>query len=314
MSLSIEIVPYAGWAKAIRLRRKGWELVAPLEIGPRILRFGPVDGPNVLFENKEQLGKTGGKEWMIYGGHRLWTAPENEQCYAPDNDRISFELFPGKGCRLSSSSDPKFKWQKSINLTWQPDGLLHLEHHLLNPTSQAMPVSPWCLTVLNQGGTALIPQPTHSPHPLDLPKGTQFSIEDYLPNRNLTLWKYTDLADPRLHLGRSLWRLDQKPKTQAFKLGFRHTEGWIGYRLGDLFFAKWISHEKDAPYPDHDANCEIFTNGEILEIEGLAPSRPLPAKEGSTHHEWWHLAHVKFNPTDDSAVLQHLASLPQPKL
>ena len=84
MSLSLDLVPYGGWAKAVRMRRDGWELIAPLEIGPRILRFGPIDGPNVLFENQEQMGKTGAKEWMIYGGHRLWTAPENEQCYAPD--------------------------------------------------------------------------------------------------------------------------------------------------------------------------------------------------------------------------------------
>jgi len=101
MSLSLEIVPYGGWSKAIRMRRDGWELVAPLEIGPRILRFGPIDGTNILFENKEQMGKTGAKEWMIYGGHRLWTAPENDQCYALDNDRVSFELLPEKGCRLT---------------------------------------------------------------------------------------------------------------------------------------------------------------------------------------------------------------------
>lgn len=76
MSLTQDLVPYGGWAKAIRLRRDGWELIAPLEIGPRILRLGPVDGPNILFENQEQMGKSGAQEWMIYGGHLLWTAPK----------------------------------------------------------------------------------------------------------------------------------------------------------------------------------------------------------------------------------------------
>ena len=59
MSLTQDLVPYGCWAKAIRLRQDGWELIAPLEIGPRILRLGPVDGPNILFENQEQMGKSG---------------------------------------------------------------------------------------------------------------------------------------------------------------------------------------------------------------------------------------------------------------
>ena len=28
-------------------------------------------------EYDEQMGKTGGDEWRIYGGHRLWIAPEH---------------------------------------------------------------------------------------------------------------------------------------------------------------------------------------------------------------------------------------------
>jgi len=188
MSLSLDLVPYGGWTKAVRMRRDGWELIAPLEIGPRILRFGPIDGSNVLFENKEQMGKTGAQEWMIYGGHRLWTAPENEQCYALDNDRVSFELLPEKGCRLTGEKNEKFGWQKSMEIIWNPDGLVQIEHRLMNSTGKALPVSPWCLTVLNQGGVAMIPQPAYVPHPIDLPKGAKFSMDDYLPNRNLTLW------------------------------------------------------------------------------------------------------------------------------
>ena len=312
MSLTQDLVPYGGWAKAIRLRRDGWELIAPLEIGPRILRLGPVDGPNILFENQEQMGKSGAQEWMIYGGHRLWTAPENDQCYAPDNDRVSLELLPEKGCRLTGQKNETFGWQKSLEILWHPNGLIQIEHRLMNHTAKPLPVSPWCLTVLNQGGIASIPQPAYVPHPMDLPKGTKFAMEDYLPNRNLTLWKYTDLADARINLGRNLWTLSQKKNTKAFKIGFRHTEGWIGYQLGDLFFAKWISHDKEATYPDRGANTELFTNGDILEIESLAPEKSVPPSSHSIHHEWWHIAKVKFNSSDESSTRHHLISLPRP--
>ena len=56
-----------------------------MEIGLRTLPLGPVDGPNLFFENPAQLGKTGRNDWRIYGGHRLWTALENEDSYAPYN-------------------------------------------------------------------------------------------------------------------------------------------------------------------------------------------------------------------------------------
>ncbi|HBZ84338.1 MAG TPA: hypothetical protein DEO44_01190, partial [Verrucomicrobia subdivision 6 bacterium] len=104
----------------------------------------------------------------------------------------------------------------------------------------------------------------------------------------------------------------QKKNTKAFKIGFRHTEGWIGYQLGDLFFAKWISHDKEATYPDRGANTELFTNGDILEIESLAPEKSVPPSSHSIHHEWWHIAKVKFNSSDESSIRQHLVSLPRP--
>ncbi|HBZ84337.1 MAG TPA: hypothetical protein DEO44_01185, partial [Verrucomicrobia subdivision 6 bacterium] len=117
--------------------------------------------------------------------HRLWTAPENDQCYAPDNDRVSLELLPEKGCRLTGQKNETFGWQKSLEILWHPNGLIQIEHRLMNHTAKPLPVSPWCLTVLNQGGVASIPQPAYVPHPMDLPKGTKFAMEDYLPNRNL---------------------------------------------------------------------------------------------------------------------------------
>ena len=37
-------------------------------------------------EFPDQMGKTGGDEWRIYGGHRFWHAPEEmPRSYAPDN-------------------------------------------------------------------------------------------------------------------------------------------------------------------------------------------------------------------------------------
>ena len=312
MKLRQEPCAYDGWKQAVRVRWDGWELVAPLEVGPRILRLGPVDGPNLFFEDSAQLGQTGGDSWRIYGGHRFWTAPENEDSYAPDNEPVQLEEKKPNGFLLRGPAQSKFGWQKSVSLHWQEDGLIRLEHTLTNLRAEPLPLTPWCLTVLAAGGSAFVPQPPFRPHPSELPPGQDFPMSDYLPNRNLVLWPFTSLSDPRISLGADLWRLDQRAGARAFKIGFRHTAGWISYLLGDLFFAKWIRHDPLASYPDRGSNAELFTNGDILEVESLAPDQPVPAKGSVTHTEWWHVGKVGFSSNEPDSIRIYIAALPQP--
>ena len=69
--LTMEKVSYAGWPNCIKLSNGQIELIVTTDVGPRIMRFGFVGGQNLLNEYKDQVGKTGGDEWRIYGGHRL---------------------------------------------------------------------------------------------------------------------------------------------------------------------------------------------------------------------------------------------------
>ena len=96
---------YVGWKRALRVRWNSWELVAPLEVGPRILRLGPVGGPNLFFEDPAQLGQTGGNTWKIYGGHRFWTAPENEDSYTPDNEPVTLKELGSDGFCLTGPAN-----------------------------------------------------------------------------------------------------------------------------------------------------------------------------------------------------------------
>ncbi|NDA10224.1 MAG: hypothetical protein EBZ07_05185, partial [Verrucomicrobia bacterium] len=130
MKLLRETCSYGGWKNAFRVRWGSWELVAPLEVGPRILRLGPAGGPNLFYEDPSQIGKTGGDSWRIYGGHRFWTAPENEDSYAPDNGSVTLKELGSDGFRLTGLANPKSGWQKSVALTWQESGLIRLEHTL----------------------------------------------------------------------------------------------------------------------------------------------------------------------------------------
>jgi hypothetical protein len=56
---------------------------------PRIIRFGFIDQENMFKEYPEQMGKLGGDQWLIFGGTRLWHAPEAQpRTYYPDRDPV----------------------------------------------------------------------------------------------------------------------------------------------------------------------------------------------------------------------------------
>ena len=90
-----ETVQYGGWQNCQRISNGTIEIIATTDVGPRIIRFGFVDGENEFREVPEHAGLTGGDEWRSYGGHRLWHAPENKpRSYLPDNDTVVYKVLP----------------------------------------------------------------------------------------------------------------------------------------------------------------------------------------------------------------------------
>lgn len=67
---------YRGWSNAYKLSNGVVELVVTADVGPRILSYGFCGGENQFHEVEQDLGKAGGSEFRLYGGHRLWVSPE----------------------------------------------------------------------------------------------------------------------------------------------------------------------------------------------------------------------------------------------
>src|SRR5882672_3433844 len=53
----VEKVEYKGWKNNLKLSNGTVELIATLDVGPRIIRYAHVGGENVLKEYADQLGK-----------------------------------------------------------------------------------------------------------------------------------------------------------------------------------------------------------------------------------------------------------------
>ncbi|MEM1059942.1 MAG: hypothetical protein AAGK14_11895 [Verrucomicrobiota bacterium] len=285
----IEEIESHGWKQNLRIRAGGFELVITLDVGPRIIRYAFEDGDNVFKEMKAELGGRGEDDWKLRGGHRFWAAPEGEHCYEPDNGPVSYERDGKRAVIITSPESKAYGFRKKLRVAMDKSGGVKVEHELANTGNQELKLAPWGLSVMRPGGVAIIPQASLGRHPSELPEGVPVVPSAFLPNRNLVLWNYTDLSDPRLELGPSLWRIHQRAGFPATKIGTFYRGGWVGYQLPGQTFCKKIPVQKGKPYPDGGSNLEVFTNPEILEIESLAPAVPIEPGGAVTHTEKWKL-------------------------
>ena len=78
--LSIQQTLFQEKFKALKISNGIVDLVCPLDFGPRILFFGFSGGPNEFFLNQQDLdGFKVDDTFRLFGGHRVWTAPENTE-------------------------------------------------------------------------------------------------------------------------------------------------------------------------------------------------------------------------------------------
>lgn len=306
----IQETPYGGWKRNLKLQGKETELVITLDVGPRILRYAFPGGKNIMVELSEQLGGSDEKTWQIRGGHRFWTAPEADHSYDLDNTPVTWNKLGESAVEIVQPESKSFGFQKTLVVELLPDETVKLTHRLKNIGSRPLDVTPWALTVMAPGGTAVIPQPPQDVHPTEFPETRQTQPEDFLPNRELVLWAYTNLSDGRYSFSPNFLRITQKNQP-ATKIGLKLSSGWVAYQNGDLVFAKHLSYDPAQPYPDRGANFELFTNPAILEVESLAPLLPLAVGAIREHVEYWVLRRNVPSLLDESAALNFFQTLPK---
>lgn len=271
---------YGGWSNNITLSNGQIELVATLDVGPRVIRFGFVNGPNVMKEFTDQMGGSGEAEWMIRGGHRLWHAPEAKpRTYALDNSPVPHEVLGDYGVRLMQAPEQANGIQKEMEITMAAEeNLVTLSHRLTNTGPWEIVLAPWALTVMDAGGIAIVPLPPKRSH-----------TEVLVPEFPLVIWPYLDFADSRLHLGSRYITLAQDRAKGPTKYGMASSLGWAGYLVHGTLFVKYFDFDPCAEYPDFGCNFETFTNEEMLEVESLGPLTLLQPGETLEHVETWRL-------------------------
>jgi len=291
---------YGGWKNNVKLSNGQIEMVATLDVGPRIIRFGAVGGPNVFKEYKEQLGGTGENEWMIRGGHRLWHAPEAKpRTYSLDNCPVELTELNEFSLRLTPSAEVENGIRKQIKITMgAEDNLVGLTHRLTNIGPWTIELAPWALTVMDAGGLGIVGLPEKRPH-----------TEVLTPDFPLVLWPYTDLCDSRLDLGTRYITLKQDASKGPIKYGMVNALGWAAYLVHGCLFVKYFDYDPNAVYPDFDCNFETFTNEDMLEVESLGPITLLEPGDTVEHDETWRLFTNVPAVTDEASIDRQIRPL-----
>jgi hypothetical protein len=291
----MEKIDYKGWPNCYRLSNEVIDLVITADVGPRIIRFGFVGEDNEFKEFRDMMGKTGGDEWRIYGGHRLWHAPEvKPRTYLPDNAPVKVKERPG-GARVVQPVEAATGMQKEIDVQLAPnEAHVKVTHRLRNTNLWAVELASWALSVMAQGGRSIIPLPPRAPHG---------EGDNFVPSNVITLWPCTEMADPRWTWGNKYIMLRQDPKTaKAQKVGVAVPDGWAAYaRKGHLFVIKF-NYIVGARYPDQGCSVETYTDADILEVETLGPLTLLQPGAAVEHVEHWFLFRDVPVPKNDADV------------
>lgn len=282
----VEKCSYRGWTNAWRLSNGIVEVVALADVGPRIVHYGFCGEENVLYEVATDAGLTGGSDFRLYGGHRLWVWPEVARTYFPDNRSVVVSVTDDFVRFAAPIEDhaPGTHLQKRFDISLDADSThVRVTHTISNQGSDTTELAVWCPTMMRPGGRAILP----------LPPRAAMDADHFQSVGPMTLWSFTDLADRRWAFGTEFIQLAQESVPQGRfseqMTGVFNAAGWGAYYTSGTLFMKRATPLEKARYPDFGCNFEIFTNPEFLELETLAPIVELGPGESTSHTETWAL-------------------------
>lgn len=267
--------------------------VVTTEVGPRILFFGINGKDNMLAEFDGDMDKKNVESFVAYGGHRLWSSPEDPvRTYECDSKPVTVEQLED-GISFTSPCDSVSGLQKTMILNLTEEGM-DVCHIIENKGQWPIEFACWGLTQMKNGGLVVIPRNAER--------------TGLLPNGNLVLWDYTKLNDKRLYLGEKFITVQADSSASApIKIGMMNTSGYSAYINGGDMFVKYYFADKDETYPDGGCNCECYSCKDFTEVESVAPLMKVDKGCTANGYEFWTVVeNVKMPAADDEKTLAKL--------
>ena len=288
----METTPFLG-LECIKLKNDALELLLTQSVGPRILYLGLPGGDNLLAElPDEELDCPDAGTLKMWGGHRLWHAPEiRRRTYLPDDQPLTVTPVE-HGVEVIQPIESQTGIEKSMRIMLpDQDATVIIDHTLTNHGMWPIELAPWAITQIKPGGTAILPQFT-----------ANADADGLLPNRRVALWPYTDIRSPHITWGNRYIFIQATMTANALKIGFPNPDGWLAYHIGDTLFVKQAAYHPDADYFDYGSSTECYCCGDFIELETLGPRTTLGPGQSVTHRETWQVhSGITFEPSEDAA-------------
>jgi hypothetical protein len=253
-------------------------LLVTQSVGPRVISLRLGEEENLLAELPDfTLDCPGKGAYHIYGGHRLWHAPEDPaRTYLPDDQPVEINEVE-RGVQVIQLVEVETGIQKELVIQLAPDqAVVEVEHILSNQGLWPVTCAPWAITQMKPGGVAVLPQFT------GLTAGNPT-----LPNRTITLWQYADINSPYITWGNDCVLVRAEMNEGDLKLGFPNARGWIAYWREGTLFVKRASYNAGTDYYDFGSSSECYCNTEFLELETLGPVSVIQPGSAVSHKETW---------------------------
>jgi hypothetical protein len=259
-------------------------LVITTDFGPRILLLSSGDGPNLLFVDETR--RMGNGRWLLYGGHRLWVAPETASTYAPDNDPCRVEV--GAVRITVTALDASSGVERSMAVSGS-GGNFVVAHTVINRSDTLVAGALWALTCITPKATIFFPWGTGG----------------YWDLKKAVYWKRwmshgTDVKSPQFAPTDDLFLI--RPDGSEGKVGTSGHGGFIGATGPGFTFIKRFDRHPTAAYPDEDCAVQCYTCADFVEMETLSPLCTFFPSAPVVHEETWVLNGAPVDPEDGEAV------------
>lgn len=269
------------------------EAAIPLEYGIRIGHFSFCSGENVFFEQPKDMTDLSTPEgWRVYGGHRLWLAPEGPHDYYPDNEPVSYDMLyrdamgnlsagsDACGILISQKADIRIGVKKSMYLYFGKketgdENRLTVIHRVENTGKEILRAALWAISAMAPGGIEHIPLKRY--------------YNGSMPRHRFATWHYTNLGDERATYTREEITLTHMPIEEKYKIGVGHPDGQVCYENKGVIFILSFPIDADSEYPDGNVSYETFLCRHMTEMESLSPCMNILPGEYAEHREVWEL-------------------------
>jgi hypothetical protein len=250
--------------------------------GPRVVRFGLHGGENLFAETPTASWDGGHGTYELLGGHRLWFAPESDDCSFPDATGLTLSAIPdATGVRLVGAVEAPSGLRKTVEVRLDPDSAaMSLRHVLTNQGSRTLEIAPWPITQLRLGGVAVVPLPPGDEKP------------SMRPNQLVVLWPYASGTDERLRIGDHRLTVSARPD-RPMKVGCLSSTGTAGYLRDGLLVVLRFDPARGSVHSDLGCNLEVYSDDRTIELESLGPLATLKPGDSVTHDERWEIREAR---------------------